>query len=64
MILWFIECLITYFNMCSIGIKILKCNEDQLQLVDDFVRTYAEAVTVTDLMFTTRKICIKSYSVN
>jgi len=35
-----------------------------LHLVDDFVRTYAETITVTDLMFTTRKICIKLFSMN
>ena len=35
-----------------------------MHVFDDFVRTYAEVVTVTNLMFTTRKICIKSYSVN
>ena len=64
MILWSIGCLITYFNMYSIGIKIPKWNEDQLHVFDDFVRTCAEAVTMTDLMFTTRKICIKSYSMN
>ena len=50
--------------MHSIGIKIPKWNEDQLLLVDDFVRTYAEIVTVTDLMSTTRKLCIKSFSMN
>ena len=50
--------------MYSIGIKIPKWNGGQLLLVDDFVRTCAEAVIVTDLVFTTRKICIKSYSVN
>ena len=50
--------------MYSIGIKITKWNEDQLHVFDDFVRTYAEAATVTDLMFTTRKIYIKSCSVN
>ena len=50
--------------MYSIGIKIPKRNEDWLHLFDDFVRTYAEVVTVTNLMFTTRKICIKSFSVN
>ena len=53
-----------YFNLYSIGIKIPKRNEDWLHLFDDFVRTYAEVVTVTNLMFTTRKICIKSFSVN
>ena len=53
-----------YFNMYSIGIKMPKWNEDQLHLFDDFVRIYAEVVTVTNLMFTKRKICIKSYSVN
>ena len=58
MILWSIECLLTYLNMYSIGIKIPKWNEDQLLLVDDFVRTYVETVTVTDLMSTTRKFCI------
>ena len=35
-----------------------------LLLVDDFVRICTEAVSVTDLMFITRKICIKSYFVN
>ena len=32
--------------------------------VDDFVRLCTEAVSVTDLMFTTRKFCIKLYIVN
>ena len=32
--------------------------------VDDFVRLCTEAVSVTDLMFTTRKFYIKSYFVN
>ena len=41
--------------MYSIGIKIPKWNGGQLLLVDDFVRTCAEAVIVTDLVFTTRK---------
>lgn len=50
--------------MYSIGIKVPKWKEDQLHVFDDFVRTYAEAITVTDLMFTPRKIYIKSYSVN
>ena len=50
--------------MYSIGIKVPKWNEDQLHVFDDFVRTYDEAVIVTNLMFTTRKICIKSYFVN
>ena len=50
--------------MYSIGIKIPKRNEGQLLLVDDFVRTQAETVTVTDLMSTTRKLYIKSFSVN
>ena len=53
-----------YFNSYSIGLKIPKWSEGQLLLVDDFVRTYAEIVTVTDLMSTTRKICIKSFSMN
>ena len=53
-----------YFDMYSIGIKIPKWNEGQLLLVDDFVRTEAETVTVTDLMSTTRKLYIKSFSVN
>ena len=44
--------------MYNIGIKIPKWNESQLLLVDDFVRTYAKTVTMIDLMFTTRKICI------
>ena len=48
-----------YFDIYSIGIKISKWNEDQLLLVDDFVRTYTETVTVTDLMSTIRKIYIK-----
>ena len=64
MILWSIGCLLTYFDKYSIGIKIRKLNEGQLLLVNDFVRTYAETVTVTDLMSTTRKICIKSFSIN
>ena len=64
MILWSIGCLIMYFDMYSIGIKIPKWNEGQLLLVDDFVKTYAEVVTVTNLMSTTRKICIKSFSMN
>ena len=64
MILWSIGCLIMYFNMYSIGIKIPKWYEGQLLLVDDFVRTYAEAVTMTNLMSTTRKICIKLFSMN
>ena len=50
--------------MYSIGIKIPKRNEGQLLLIDDFVRTYAETITVIDLMSTTRKICIKSFSMN
>ena len=50
--------------MYSIGIKIPKQNEGILLLVDNFVRTCVEVVTVTDFVFTTRKICIKSYSVN
>ena len=37
MILWSIGCLIMYFDMYSIGIKIPKRNEGQLLLVDDFV---------------------------
>ena len=50
--------------MYSMGIKIPKWNEGILLLVDDFVRIYAGTVTVTDLMSTTRKLCIKSYFVN
>ena len=50
--------------MYSIGIKIPKWSEGQLLLVDDFVRTYAETAIVTDLMSTTGKICIKSFSMN
>ena len=50
--------------MYSIGIKIPKWNEGILLIVDDFVRTCVEAITVTDLVFTTKKICIKSYFVN
>ena len=50
--------------MYSIGIKIPNWSEGLLLIFDDFVRTCAEAVTVTDLAFTTRKLCIKSYSVN
>ena len=53
-----------YSNMYSIGIKTPTRNEGQLQLVDDFVRKHVKVVTMTDLVFTTRKICIKSYSVN
>ena len=40
-----------YFNMYSIGIKIPTRNESQS--VDDFVRKYVKAVTVTNLVFTT-----------
>ena len=50
--------------MYSIGIEIPKWNEDQLHVFDDFVRTCVEAVTVTDLVITTKKICIKSYFVD
>ena len=50
--------------MYTIGIKIPKQNEGLFLFVDDFVRICIETVSVTDLMFTTRKICIKSYSVN
>ena len=50
--------------MYSISIKIPIQNEGQLQLVDDFVRKYVKVVTVTDLMSTKRKICIKSFSMN
>ena len=64
MILWSIGYLLTYFDIYNIGIKIPNWNEGQLLLVDDFVRTYAETVTVTDLMSTTRKICMKLSSVN
>ena len=64
MILWFIECLITYFSMFIKGIKIPKWNLGLLLFVDDFVRICTEAVSVTDLVFTTRKLCIKSYAVN
>ena len=64
MILWFIECLITYFSMFIIGIKIPKWNWGLLLFVDDFVRICTEAVSVTDLVFTTRKFCIKSYATN
>ena len=53
-----------YSNMYSIGIKITTWSEGKLLLVDDFVRKHVKAVTVTNLMFTTRKIWIKSYSVN
>ena len=53
-----------YSNMYSISIKIPIQNEGQLQLVDDFVRKYVKAVTVTDSVFTTWKIYIKSISVN
>ena len=35
-----------------------------MKFVDDFVRVCTESVSVTDLMFTKRKICIKSYFVN
>ena len=42
-----------YSNMYSIGIKTPTRNEGQLQLVDDFVRKYVKAVTVTDSVFTT-----------
>ena len=50
--------------MYSIGIKIPKWNEGQLHLFDDFVRKYVKTVTVIDLVFTTWKICIKSFSMN
>ena len=50
--------------MYIMGIKIPNLNEGQLLLVDDFVRMCTKAVSVTNLMFTTRKICIKSYFVN
>ena len=50
--------------MFSIGIKISRWNEGQLLLIDEFVRTYAETVTLTDLMFATRKTYIKSFSMN
>ena len=50
--------------MYSIGIKIPNWSEGLLLIVDNFVRTCVEAVTVIDLAFTTRKLCIKSYSVN
>ena len=42
-----------YSNMYSIGIKIPKENEGQLQLVYDFIRKYVRAITVTDSVFTT-----------
>ena len=45
-----------YSNVCSIGIKIPTWDEGHLQLVDDFVRKYVKAVTVTDSVFTTWKI--------
>ena len=32
--------------------------------VDDFIRTCAEAVTVTDSVFMHGKLCIKLYAVN
>ena len=41
--------------MYSIGIKTPTRNEGQLQLVDNFVRKYVKAVTVTDSVFTTWK---------
>ena len=41
--------------MYSIGIKTPTRNEGQMQLVDDFVRKYVKAVTVTDSVFTTWK---------
>ena len=50
--------------MCIIGIKIPKWNEGLLLLVDDFVRICAEADSMTNLMSTTRKFCIKSFAVN
>ena len=50
--------------MYSIGIKIPNLSKGLLLIVDDFVRTCVEAVTVTDLVFTTRKLCLKSFSVN
>ena len=50
--------------MYSIGKKIPTWNEGHLQLVDDFVRKYVKAVTVTDSMLATWKSCIKSHSVN
>ena len=64
MILWFIDCLITYFSMFIIGIKIPKWNYGLLLFVDDFVRICTEVVSVTDLVFTIKKLCIKSYAVN
>ena len=64
MILWSIGCLIMYFDMYSIGIKIPNWNEVQLHLVDDFVRIYAKTVTMKDLIFTRIKFCIKSFSMN
>ena len=50
--------------MYSVGIKTPTRNEGQLQLVDDFVRKYVKTVIVTDSVFTTWKIYIKSYSMN
>ena len=50
--------------MHSIGIKIPKWNEGLLLFVDDFVRTCVEVVSMTGLMSTTRKLCIKSFSMN
>ena len=47
--------------MYSIGIKIPKWNEGQLLLVDDFVRTYVETVTVIDLMFTQEKSVLNRF---
>ena len=49
--------------MFIIGIKIPKWNWGLLLFVDDFVRICTEAVSVTDLVFTTRKLCIKSYGI-
>ena len=50
--------------MYNIGIKTPTWKEGPLQLVDYFVRKYVKTVTMTDLVFTTWKSWIKSYSVN
>ena len=45
------------------GIKIPKWNQGLLLFVEDFVRICIEVVSMTDLVFTTRKLCIKSYGI-
>ena len=50
--------------MFIIGIKYPNGIRAYCYFVDDFVRICTEAISVTDLVFTIRKLCIKSYSVN